>query len=93
MHINVDYEEGKDIFSCDVCGKEFRNEGSLAQHRAIHKYNTTCYICGTTLSRVQHYRRHLKNIHQIDPQSLTHFPPPQDLQFDISSELHNPDVD
>ena len=63
-------EEGRDIFSCEVCGKEFRNEGSLAQHKPIHRVNTTCQICGTTLSRVQHYRRHLRTVHNIDPKLM-----------------------
>ena len=63
-------EEGRDIFSCEVCGKEFRNEGSLAQHKPIHRVNTTCQICGTTLSRVQHYRRHLRTVHNLDPKLM-----------------------
>jgi len=63
-------EEGRDIFSCETCGKEFRNEGSLAQHKPIHRVNTTCQICGTTLSRVQHYRRHLRTVHNIDPKLI-----------------------
>lgn len=63
-------EEGRDIFSCEICGKEFRNEGSLAQHKPIHRVNTTCQICGTTLSRVQHYRRHLRTVHNIDPKLM-----------------------
>jgi len=70
FEVNVGLEEGKDIFSCETCGKEFRNEGSLAQHKPIHRINTTCEICGTTLSRVQHYRRHLKTVHNIDPKSV-----------------------
>jgi len=70
FEVNVGLEEGKDIFSCETCGKEFRNEGSLAQHKPIHRINTTCEICGTTLSRVQHYRRHLKTVHNIDPKNV-----------------------
>jgi len=62
-------EDGQSMFTCDVCGKEFRNEGSLAQHKPIHRINTTCELCGTTLSRVQHYRRHLKTVHNIDPKT------------------------
>jgi len=69
FEVNVALEEGKDIFSCETCGKEFRNEGSLAQHKPIHRINTTCEICGTTLSRVQHYRRHMKTVHNIDPKT------------------------
>ena len=64
-------EDGKDIFSCEICGKEFRNEGSLAQHKPIHRINTTCELCGTTLSRVQHYRRHMRTVHNVDPKSLS----------------------
>ncbi|XP_023323918.1 zinc finger protein 131 isoform X4 [Eurytemora carolleeae] len=70
--LQPDLEEGKDdegLFTCETCGKEFRNEGSLAQHKPIHRINTTCELCGTTLSRVQHYRRHLKTVHNIDPRS------------------------
>jgi len=66
----LNMDDGKDVYSCETCGKEFRNEGSLAQHKPIHRVNTTCELCGTTLSRVQHYRRHMRTVHNIDPSNI-----------------------
>jgi len=68
--LDLPLQDGLDSFSCDECGKEFKNEGSLAQHKPIHRINTTCELCGTTLSRVQHYRRHMKAVHNIDPSQV-----------------------
>merc|ERR1719397_2101357 len=81
-NVGHDVEEGKDIFSCEICGKEFRNEGSLAQHKPIHRINTTCELCGTTLSRVQHYRRHMRTVHNVDPNSILN-PDDGDLALSI----------
>ena len=30
-------EEEEAVYACEVCGKGFRNEGSLVQHRPIHR--------------------------------------------------------
>ncbi len=35
--INWLKKDDEGLFTCETCGKEFRNEGSLAQHKPIHR--------------------------------------------------------
>ncbi|CAB3387525.1 Hypothetical predicted protein [Cloeon dipterum] len=47
--------------SCDVCGKSFRNNSGLYNHKQIHKpFSHKCDNCGRGFSLSSNLRRHMK---------------------------------
>ncbi|XP_020295983.1 protein tramtrack, beta isoform-like isoform X4 [Pseudomyrmex gracilis] len=57
--------QGPGRFPCRLCGNVYRHLASLTQHLEVHRNQTTCIVCHTTLSRRTDLRRHMRLKHQI----------------------------
>ncbi|XP_021696063.1 zinc finger protein 43 isoform X2 [Aedes aegypti] len=56
-------------YICDVCGKECKTQRQVETHRIIHTEPTRadgaqCGICHAWISRKEHLRRHITDIHE-----------------------------
>ncbi|XP_025987794.1 broad-complex core protein isoforms 1/2/3/4/5 isoform X5 [Solenopsis invicta] len=56
---------GPGRFPCRLCGNVYRHLASLTQHLEVHRNQTTCIVCHTTLSRRTDLRRHMRLKHQV----------------------------
>ena len=54
---------------CDLCGKQFLAASTLRNHRALHRGETTCFVCGYVFSEKGNLKAHLKRIHSLDVRS------------------------
>nr|CAD7433013.1 unnamed protein product [Timema monikensis] len=52
------------VFSCSLCGKEFRHAGSLSMHQKLHRGHTRCPICEKVFSRAYYLKVHLQCVHK-----------------------------
>ncbi|XP_014223412.1 modifier of mdg4-like isoform X2 [Trichogramma pretiosum] len=52
-------------FSCSLCGSVYKHLASLTQHLEVHRNQTTCVLCHTTLSRKTDLRRHMRLKHNL----------------------------
>ncbi|XP_043475132.1 broad-complex core protein isoforms 1/2/3/4/5-like isoform X4 [Leptopilina heterotoma] len=52
-------------FSCSLCGSVYKHLASLTQHLEVHRNQTTCILCHTTLSRRTDLRRHMRLKHNM----------------------------
>jgi len=50
-------------YECQMCYKTFDIATSLHHHMKSHTGQTSCTICGKTMSRVGHLKRHMNSIH------------------------------
>jgi len=50
---------------CEVCGRQFNAPSTYRNHRALHRGQTTCYLCGRVFSQKSHMTRHMKLVHDI----------------------------
>lgn len=57
--------EGPGRFSCSLCGSVYKHLASLTQHLEVHRNQTTCVLCHTTLSRRTDLRRHMRLKHNM----------------------------
>ncbi|XP_034948001.1 protein abrupt-like isoform X2 [Chelonus insularis] len=57
--------QGPGRFSCSLCGNVYKHLASLTQHLEVHRNQTTCILCHTTLSRRTDLRRHMKLKHNM----------------------------
>ncbi|XP_053985892.1 protein bric-a-brac 2-like isoform X4 [Hylaeus anthracinus] len=57
--------QGPGRFSCSLCGSVYKHLASLTQHLEMHRNQTTCILCNTTLSRRTDLRRHMRLKHNI----------------------------
>ncbi|XP_011145699.1 broad-complex core protein isoforms 1/2/3/4/5 isoform X5 [Harpegnathos saltator] len=57
--------QGPGRFPCRICGNVYRHLASLTQHLEVHRNQTTCILCHTTLSRRTDLRRHMRLKHQM----------------------------
>ena len=57
--------QGPGRFSCSLCGSVYRHLASLTQHLEVHRNQTTCVLCNTTLSRRTDLRRHMRLKHNM----------------------------
>ncbi|KYQ48009.1 hypothetical protein ALC60_12969 [Trachymyrmex zeteki] len=64
--------QGPGRFPCRLCGNVYRHLASLTQHLEVHRNQTTCIVCHTTLSRRTDLRRHMRLKHQIPWQKSIH---------------------
>ncbi|XP_011052448.1 PREDICTED: protein bric-a-brac 2-like isoform X4 [Acromyrmex echinatior] len=64
--------QGPGRFPCRLCGNVYRHLASLTQHLEVHRNQTTCIVCHTTLSRRTDLRRHMRLKHQIPWQKTIH---------------------
>ncbi|XP_036151401.1 broad-complex core protein isoforms 1/2/3/4/5 isoform X5 [Monomorium pharaonis] len=64
--------QGPGRFPCRLCGNVYRHLASLTQHLEVHRNQTTCIVCHTTLSRRTDLRRHMRLKHQIPLQKVIH---------------------
>ncbi|XP_029163548.1 broad-complex core protein isoforms 1/2/3/4/5-like isoform X2 [Nylanderia fulva] len=64
--------QGPGRFPCRLCGNVYRHLASLTQHLEVHRNQTTCIVCHTTLSRRTDLRRHMRLKHQIPLQKTIH---------------------
>ncbi|XP_011640889.1 protein bric-a-brac 2-like isoform X5 [Pogonomyrmex barbatus] len=64
--------QGPGRFPCRLCGNVYRHLASLTQHLEVHRNQTTCIVCHTTLSRRTDLRRHMRLKHQIPSQKTIH---------------------
>ncbi|CAD6234163.1 GSCOCG00007607001-RA-CDS [Cotesia congregata] len=57
--------QGPGRFSCSLCGSVYKHLASLTQHLEVHRNQTTCILCHTTLSRRTDLRRHMRLKHNM----------------------------
>ncbi|XP_015177952.1 PREDICTED: broad-complex core protein isoforms 1/2/3/4/5-like isoform X2 [Polistes dominula] len=57
--------QGPGCFSCRLCGSVYKHLASLTQHLEVHRNQTTCILCHTTLSRRTDLRRHMRLKHNM----------------------------
>ncbi|XP_043275554.1 protein bric-a-brac 2-like isoform X3 [Venturia canescens] len=57
--------QGPGRFSCSICGSVYKHLASLTQHLEVHRNQTTCILCHTTLSRRTDLRRHMRLKHNM----------------------------
>ncbi|XP_043676439.1 protein bric-a-brac 2-like isoform X3 [Vespula pensylvanica] len=57
--------QGPGRFSCRLCGSVYKHLASLTQHLEVHRNQTTCILCHTTLSRRTDLRRHMRLKHNM----------------------------
>jgi len=57
--------DGRNEWTCNLCGKVFHHPGSTSQHIAVHQGRTTCSECGKVFNRISDMRTHSRNVHQI----------------------------
>ncbi|XP_044596834.1 broad-complex core protein isoforms 1/2/3/4/5-like isoform X2 [Cotesia glomerata] len=57
--------QGPGRFSCSLCGSVYKHLASLTQHLEVHRNQTTCVLCHTTLSRRTDLRRHMRLKHNM----------------------------
>lgn len=50
-------------FTCEACGKEFTNRGSLQHHYSSHRGHTKCHVCGKVFGRIHTLKLHLIKKH------------------------------
>lgn len=62
-------KQGPGRFSCSLCGSVYRHLASLTQHLEVHRNQTTCILCHTTLSRRTDLRRHMRLKHNMQWQN------------------------
>jgi hypothetical protein len=48
---------------CDICGKGFCHQISVALHRNLHRGATRCPICNVVFSRTYNMKRHIQFVH------------------------------
>ncbi|XP_076284457.1 uncharacterized protein LOC143210972 isoform X5 [Lasioglossum baleicum] len=60
--------QGPGRFSCRLCGSVYKHLASLTQHLEVHRNQTTCILCHTTLSRRTDLRRHMRLKHNMQLQ-------------------------
>ncbi|KAF0311670.1 Zinc finger protein 600 [Amphibalanus amphitrite] len=53
------------LLRCDQCGLAFPSAPRLSEHRAWHRGETICHVCGRVFSRIDHMRRHMRTRHQV----------------------------
>ena len=60
---------GSPNYSCDICGRKFERQASLARHLALHKGDKSysCPDCGQKFSHTFNLERHRKKVHHSDP--------------------------
>ena len=63
-HMPKEYEESKE---CNLCGKLFKNEKSLANHESIIHRGTVqeCEVCAKVLINQKALSKHMKKVHQM----------------------------
>ncbi|XP_015596550.1 protein bric-a-brac 2 isoform X3 [Cephus cinctus] len=73
--------QGPGRFSCSLCGSVYKHLASLTQHLEVHRNQTTCILCHTTLSRRTDLRRHMRLKHNMQWQKSIrrHRGPKQEL--------------
>lgn len=64
--------QGPGRFSCSLCGSVYKHLASLTQHLEVHRNQTTCILCHTTLSRRTDLRRHMRLKHNMQWQKTMH---------------------
>ncbi|XP_066593607.1 broad-complex core protein isoforms 1/2/3/4/5-like isoform X4 [Prorops nasuta] len=57
--------QGPGRFTCRLCGSVYKHLASLTQHLEVHRNQTTCILCNTTLSRRTDLRRHMRLKHNM----------------------------
>ena len=60
---------GSPNYTCDICGRKFERQASLARHLALHKGDKSysCPDCGQKFSHTFNLERHRKKVHHSDP--------------------------
>ena len=60
---------GSANFTCDICGRKFERQASLARHLALHRGDKSfsCPDCGQKFSHTFNLERHRKKVHHSDP--------------------------
>jgi hypothetical protein len=56
---------GKDVTTCEDCGKTFKTKNALLDHQHVHRGTTTCRVCGKVCSTRGNMKQHLFVKHQI----------------------------
>lgn len=52
-------------YSCQDCGRMFRSEASMNNHRSMHRGSTRCPHCGMVYSTISAMRRHVRMAHEL----------------------------
>ncbi|XP_043189692.1 protein bric-a-brac 2-like isoform X13 [Amphibalanus amphitrite] len=58
-------QDSSHLLRCDQCGLAFPSAPRLSEHRAWHRGETICHVCGRVFSRIDHMRRHMRTRHQV----------------------------
>ena len=68
--INDEDDDGEDIYSCHVCGKEYRWKSLLSRHMRLHKGSEedakkfTCHICNKEFKLQSVLKLHMQSTHR-----------------------------
>ncbi len=53
--------EGRGLFECEACGKQFTNRKSKVNHLGLHRGLTSCRLCRKTFATKSSLNTHLRN--------------------------------
>lgn len=59
--------EGKKLFECETCGRNYDNDKAFKQHKKTHFLDKICHVCGQCFSSMNRMYRHIRTHSGVKP--------------------------